>query len=37
MTVRLGALHEGWTAFEADEGRRARAESSTSAWRSTTG
>jgi hypothetical protein len=22
----LGALHEGWTAFEADEGRRARAE-----------
>ena len=26
MTVGLGALHEGWTAFEADEGRRARAE-----------
>ena len=22
----LGALHEGWTAFEADEGRRTRAE-----------
>lgn len=26
MCVGLGALHEGWTAFEADEGRRARAE-----------
>ena len=26
MSVGLGALHEGWTAFEADEGRRARAE-----------
>ncbi len=26
MTVGLGAVHEGWTAFEADEGRRARAE-----------
>ena len=26
MSVGLGALHEGWTAFEADEGRRVRAE-----------
>ncbi|HEY3882578.1 MAG TPA: LLM class flavin-dependent oxidoreductase [Trebonia sp.] len=26
MTVGLGAVHEGWTAFEADEGRRIRAE-----------
>lgn len=26
MSVGLGALHQGWTAFEADEGRRARAE-----------
>jgi alkanesulfonate monooxygenase SsuD/methylene tetrahydromethanopterin reductase-like flavin-dependent oxidoreductase (luciferase family) len=26
MTVGLGAIHEGWTAFEADEGRRVRAE-----------
>jgi alkanesulfonate monooxygenase SsuD/methylene tetrahydromethanopterin reductase-like flavin-dependent oxidoreductase (luciferase family) len=26
MSVGLGAVHEGWTAFEADEGRRARAE-----------
>ena len=26
MGVGLGAVHEGWTAFEADEGRRARAE-----------
>jgi alkanesulfonate monooxygenase SsuD/methylene tetrahydromethanopterin reductase-like flavin-dependent oxidoreductase (luciferase family) len=26
MTVGLGALTDGWTAFEADEGRRARAE-----------
>ena len=26
MTVGLGAPHEGWTAFEADEGRRVRAE-----------
>jgi alkanesulfonate monooxygenase SsuD/methylene tetrahydromethanopterin reductase-like flavin-dependent oxidoreductase (luciferase family) len=26
MTVGLGAVHEGWTAFEPDEGRRARAE-----------
>jgi alkanesulfonate monooxygenase SsuD/methylene tetrahydromethanopterin reductase-like flavin-dependent oxidoreductase (luciferase family) len=26
MSVGLGALHEGWTAFEPDEGRRARAE-----------
>jgi hypothetical protein len=26
MGVGLGALHEGWTAFEPDEGRRARAE-----------
>jgi hypothetical protein len=25
MSVGLGAIHEGWTAFEADEGRRARA------------
>jgi alkanesulfonate monooxygenase SsuD/methylene tetrahydromethanopterin reductase-like flavin-dependent oxidoreductase (luciferase family) len=26
MSVGLGAIHEGWTAFEADEGRKARAE-----------
>jgi alkanesulfonate monooxygenase SsuD/methylene tetrahydromethanopterin reductase-like flavin-dependent oxidoreductase (luciferase family) len=26
MSVGLGALHDGWTAFEPDEGRRARAE-----------
>ncbi len=26
MSVGLGALHEGWTAFEADEGRRERAQ-----------
>lgn len=26
MSVGLGALHEGWLAFEADEGRRVRAE-----------
>lgn len=26
MGVGLGALHDGWTAFEADEGRRTRAE-----------
>src|SRR6266567_5997544 len=26
MSVGLGAIHEGWTAFEADEGRAARAE-----------
>jgi alkanesulfonate monooxygenase SsuD/methylene tetrahydromethanopterin reductase-like flavin-dependent oxidoreductase (luciferase family) len=26
MSVGLGAVHEGWTAFEADEGRRVRAE-----------
>jgi alkanesulfonate monooxygenase SsuD/methylene tetrahydromethanopterin reductase-like flavin-dependent oxidoreductase (luciferase family) len=26
MGVGLGAIHEGWTAFEADEGRRIRAE-----------
>jgi alkanesulfonate monooxygenase SsuD/methylene tetrahydromethanopterin reductase-like flavin-dependent oxidoreductase (luciferase family) len=26
LSVGLGALHEGWTAFEADEGRRTRAE-----------
>jgi hypothetical protein len=26
MSVGLGAVHPGWTAFEADEGRRARAE-----------
>ena len=26
MAVGLGAVHAGWTAFEADEGRRARAE-----------
>ena len=26
LSVGLGALHEGWTAFEPDEGRRARAE-----------
>lgn len=26
MSVGLGALHDGWTAFEADEGRRVRAE-----------
>lgn len=26
MSVGLGAIHEGWTAFEPDEGRRARAE-----------
>jgi alkanesulfonate monooxygenase SsuD/methylene tetrahydromethanopterin reductase-like flavin-dependent oxidoreductase (luciferase family) len=26
LAVGLGALHEGWTAFEADEGRRVRAE-----------
>ncbi len=26
LTVGLGALHDGWTAFEADEGRRVRAE-----------
>ena len=26
MGVGLGAVHEGWTAFETDEGRRARAE-----------
>ena len=26
MSVGLGALHEGWTAFEADEGRKVRAE-----------
>jgi alkanesulfonate monooxygenase SsuD/methylene tetrahydromethanopterin reductase-like flavin-dependent oxidoreductase (luciferase family) len=26
MSVGLGAAHEGWTAFEPDEGRRARAE-----------
>ena len=26
MSVGLGAVHEGWTAFEPDEGRRARAE-----------
>jgi alkanesulfonate monooxygenase SsuD/methylene tetrahydromethanopterin reductase-like flavin-dependent oxidoreductase (luciferase family) len=26
MSVGLGAPHEGWTAFEADEGRRVRAE-----------
>lgn len=26
LSVGLGALHEGWTAFEADEGRRQRAE-----------
>lgn len=26
LAVGLGALHEGWTAFEADEGRRTRAE-----------
>ena len=26
MGVGLGAVHEGWTAFEPDEGRRARAE-----------
>jgi len=26
MSVGLGAIHEGWTAFEQDEGRRARAE-----------
>jgi hypothetical protein len=26
MGAGLGALHEGWTAFEADEGRRVRAE-----------
>ena len=26
MTVGLGAVHEGWTAFEPDEGRRVRAE-----------
>ena len=26
MSVGLGALHEGWTAFEPDEGRRVRAE-----------
>jgi alkanesulfonate monooxygenase SsuD/methylene tetrahydromethanopterin reductase-like flavin-dependent oxidoreductase (luciferase family) len=26
MSVGLGALHEGWTAFEPDEGRRTRAE-----------
>jgi alkanesulfonate monooxygenase SsuD/methylene tetrahydromethanopterin reductase-like flavin-dependent oxidoreductase (luciferase family) len=26
MGVGLGALHQGWTAFEPDEGRRARAE-----------
>ncbi len=26
LSAGLGALHEGWTAFEADEGRRARAQ-----------
>lgn len=26
LAVGLGALHDGWTAFEADEGRRVRAE-----------
>jgi len=26
MSVGLGAIHDGWTAFEPDEGRRARAE-----------
>lgn len=26
LSAGLGALHEGWTAFEADEGRRVRAE-----------
>src|SRR5678815_4365644 len=26
LSVGLGALHHGWVAFEADEGRRARAE-----------
>jgi len=26
MSVGLGAVHDGWTAFEADEGRRVRAE-----------
>jgi len=26
LSVGLGALHDGWTAFEADEGRRTRAE-----------
>jgi alkanesulfonate monooxygenase SsuD/methylene tetrahydromethanopterin reductase-like flavin-dependent oxidoreductase (luciferase family) len=26
LSTGLGALHEGWTAFEADEGRRTRAE-----------
>jgi alkanesulfonate monooxygenase SsuD/methylene tetrahydromethanopterin reductase-like flavin-dependent oxidoreductase (luciferase family) len=26
MSVALGAVHDGWTAFEADEGRRVRAE-----------
>ena len=26
MSVGLGAIHEGWTAFEADEGRQARAQ-----------
>ncbi len=26
LTVGLGAVHEGWTAFEPDEGRRVRAE-----------
>lgn len=26
MSVGLGALHDGWTAFEPDEGRRARAQ-----------
>ena len=26
LSAGLGAVHEGWTAFEADEGRRTRAQ-----------
>lgn len=36
MGVGLGALHDGWLAFEADEGRRTRAQKVTRGWRSTT-
>ena len=37
MGVGLGALHDGWLAFEADGGARRGPRSSTRAWRSTPG
>ena len=33
----LGALHEGWTAFEPDEGRRVRVQRLEESWPSTPG